>query len=82
MRVTDFLHWQAELVRECAAPRQFVTTDYGGMMKRDVNEEAIAESLDIVADNIYHGTQDHYDGVVPGDAGRFLALAEARQISW
>jgi beta-galactosidase len=25
-------------------PTQFVTTDYGGMMKRDVNEEAIAEA--------------------------------------
>ncbi len=62
MRVTDFLHWQAGLVRECASPRQFVTTDYGGMMKRDVNEEAIASFLDIPADNIYHGTQDHYDG--------------------
>lgn len=62
MRVTDFLHWQAELVRECAGARQFVTTDYGGMMKRDVNEEAVADSLDIVADNIYHATQDHYDG--------------------
>ena len=43
-------------------PGQFVTTDYGGMMKRDVNEEDVAKSLDIVADNIYHGTQDHYDG--------------------
>ena len=32
------------------------------MMKRDVNEEAIAETLDVVADNIYHGSQDHYDG--------------------
>ncbi len=62
MRVTDFLHWQAALVRECAGARQFVTTDYGGMLKRDVNEEAVADSLDIVADNIYHGTQDHYDG--------------------
>lgn len=62
MRVTDFLHWQAGLVRECAGPRQFVTTDYGGMMKRDVNENAIAQALDIVADNIYHGTQDHYSG--------------------
>ena len=62
MRVTDFLHWQAQLVRECAGPRQFITTDYGGMMKRDVNEEAVAGSLDIVADNIYHGTQDQYDG--------------------
>ena len=62
MRVTGFLHWQSVLVRECASPRQFVTTDYGGMMKADVNEEAIADSLDIVADNIYHGSQDHYDG--------------------
>jgi beta-galactosidase len=62
MRVTDFLHWQAALVRECAGPTQFITTDYGGMMKRDVNEEAVAGSLDIVADNIYHGMQDHYDG--------------------
>jgi beta-galactosidase len=62
MRVTDFLHWQSALVRECAGPTQFITTDYGGMMKRDVNENAVADSLDIVADNIYHGTQDHYDG--------------------
>ena len=62
MRVTNFLHWQAALVRECAGAAQFVTTDYGSMMKKDVNEEAVAEALDIPADNIYHGTQDHYDG--------------------
>jgi len=62
MRVTDFLRWQADLVRECASPSQFVTTDYGGMMHHDVNEEAVATSLDIPADNIYHATQDHYDG--------------------
>ena len=62
MRVTDFLHWQAALVRECASPRQFITTDYGGMMHSDVNEEAVATALDIPAVNVYHGTQDHYDG--------------------
>ncbi|HXR37788.1 MAG TPA: beta-galactosidase [Terracidiphilus sp.] len=62
MRVTDFLHWQAALVRECAGPRQFITTDYGGMMHRDVNEEVIAEALDIPAVNVYHGTQDHFNG--------------------
>ena len=62
MRVTDFLHWQAALVRECASPRHFVTTDYGGMMKSDVNEEAVAQALDIPADNVYHGAQDHFDG--------------------
>ncbi len=65
MRVTDFLHWQSALVRECAGPTQFITTDYGGMMKRDVNEETVATGLDIVADNIYHfAPQDHYDGSV------------------
>ncbi len=75
MRVTDFLHWQSALVRECADPRQFITTDYGGMMKRDVNEEAVAESLDIVADNIYHGSQNHFDGSaqsIQGDFSRSL----------
>jgi beta-galactosidase len=63
MRVTDFLRWQAALVRECAGSGQFVTTDYGGMMHHDVNEEAIASFLDIPADNIYHGAQDRYDGL-------------------
>ena len=62
MRVTDYLHWQAVLVRESASPRQFVTTDFGGAMHNDVNEEEVAESLDIAAVNNYHGTQDHYDG--------------------
>jgi beta-galactosidase len=71
MRVTDFLHWQAALVRECAGARQFVTTDFGGMTRHDVNEEAVAESLDIPADNIYHGTQDHYDGAAQSFQGDF-----------
>lgn len=78
MRVSNFLHWQAELVRECAGPRQFITTDYGGMMKRDVNENTVASALDIVADNIYHGTQDHFDGEtqsIQGDFSRSLKHA-------
>jgi beta-galactosidase len=63
MRVTDFLHWQSDLVRECAGPRQFVTTDFAGAMHADVNEEDITRSLDIAGVNIYHwGTQDQYDG--------------------
>jgi beta-galactosidase len=92
MRVTDFLRWQAALVRECAAPGQFVTTDYGGMMRRDVNEEAIAAFLDIPADNIYHATQDHYDGSFQGlqtdftrslKHGNFLVTeTNAQTIGW
>ena len=32
------------------------------MMNHDVNEEAVATALDIPAVNVYHGTQDHFDG--------------------
>jgi beta-galactosidase len=71
LRVTDFLHWQAALVRESASSRQFVTTDYAGMMKRDINEEVVAEALDIPAVNIYHGTQDHFDGSAQSIQGDF-----------
>jgi len=62
MRVTDYLAWQAELVRKYRGPNQFVTTDFAGGFKPDVNEKAVASSLDIAAINNYHGTQDHFDG--------------------
>lgn len=62
MRVTDYLSWQAALVRRYRRADQFVTTDFAGGMKPDVNEEAVSSTLDIAAVNNYHGTQDHYDG--------------------
>lgn len=62
MRVTDYLSWQAEIVREFRGPHQFVMTDFAGAMHHDVNEEAVAASLDIPAVNVYHGTQDNFDG--------------------
>lgn len=71
MRVTDFLSWQARLVRACASPRQFVTTDFAGAMRHDVDENAIAAFLDIAAVNNYHGTQDHFDGASQSLTGDF-----------
>jgi beta-galactosidase len=62
MRVTDFLAWQAALVRQYRRPDQFVTTDFAGALHADVNEQAIANVLDIPAINVYHGAQDHFDG--------------------
>lgn len=62
MRVTNYLAWQAALVRQYRGPDQFVTTDFAGGMKPDVNEEAISSFLDIASMNDYHGTQDEYDG--------------------
>ena len=62
-RVTDFLHWQAQLIREAGSPRQFITHDFAGSLHADVNEEAVSRGLDIPAVNIYHwGTQDQYNG--------------------
>jgi len=71
MRVTNFLAWQAGLVRQHKRADQFVTQDYGGEMRRDVNEFAIAQSLDIAANNPYHGTQDHMDGEAQADVGDY-----------
>jgi len=71
MRVTDYLAWQAALVREYRSPSQFVTQDLGGVMKRDVNEFELSKALDVVADNPYHGTQDHMDGESQAEQGDF-----------
>jgi len=71
MRVTDYLSWQAALVRQHRGANQFVTTDFAGAMHPDVNEFEIAKSLDVVADNIYYGTQDAMDGWVQARDGDF-----------
>jgi beta-galactosidase len=75
VRVTNYLAWQAALVRKNRGPNQFVTQDYGSMMKADVNEPAVAASLDVVANNPYHGTQENLDGAwqaMQGDFSRSL----------
>ena len=75
MRVTDFFAFQAALVRKSRRPDQFVTQDYGSMMRLDVNEVEVAKSLDVVANNPYHGSQDHLDGAyqaLQGDFSRSL----------
>jgi beta-galactosidase len=75
IRVTNFLTWQAELVRRYRRADQFVTQDFGSMMRPDVNEPAVAAVLDVVANNPYHGTQEHLDGAwqaLQGDFSRSL----------
>ncbi len=71
MRVTNYLAWQAALVREYRRPDQFVTQDFAGAMHRDVNEYQVAKVLDIAAANPYHGTQDHMDGESQAEVGDF-----------
>jgi beta-galactosidase len=71
MRTTDYLAWQAALVRQHRGPHQFVTQDFSGSMHRDVNEYAVARALDMVAVNPYHGTQDNMDGAEQAEMGDF-----------
>ncbi|MGB6598799.1 MAG: beta-galactosidase [Candidatus Acidiferrum sp.] len=75
MRVANFLGWQAALVRKYRRPDQFVTHDFGGMMGGGTDEPTVAAALDVVANNPYHGTQDHMDGAwqaLQGDFARSL----------
>jgi beta-galactosidase len=71
MRVTNFLAWQAALVREYRRPDQFVTQDFGGSMRRDVNEDEVAKVLDVASNNPYHGTQEHMDGQSQAEQGDY-----------
>jgi beta-galactosidase len=68
---TNFLAWQAALVREQLRPDQFVMQDFGGATRSDVNEYAISKHLDIAANNPYHATQDLYDGEGSSYGGDF-----------
>jgi len=71
MRVTNYLDWQAALVREYRRPDQFVTQDFGGIMHKNVNEFEVAKTLDVAAVNPYHGTQDHMDGESQAEQGDY-----------
>ncbi|MGA2182432.1 MAG: beta-galactosidase [Bryobacteraceae bacterium] len=68
---TNYLAWQASLVREYLRPDQFVMQDFGGATRSDVDEHAISKSLDIAAINPYHPTQDQYDGEGSSYGGDF-----------
>jgi len=71
MRVTNYLDWQAALVREYRRPDQFVMQDFGGIMRKDVNEFEVSKALDVAAVNPYHGTQDHMDGESQAEQGDY-----------
>ncbi|MGB2627817.1 MAG: beta-galactosidase [Candidatus Acidiferrum sp.] len=68
---TDFLSWQARLVDEYKSPWQFVTHDFAGPPRNEVNEVEVAKTLDIAAVNPYHGTQDDFDGESSSFAGDY-----------
>ncbi|HKM48069.1 MAG TPA: beta-galactosidase [Terriglobales bacterium] len=68
---TDFLAWQSRIVNEYKRPEQFITHDLAGPPRSEVNEHDIARSMDIMAVNPYHGTQDQFDGLDSSHAGDY-----------
>jgi beta-galactosidase len=73
--VTDYLAWQAKLVNEYKRPDQFITQDFSGGVHTNLDQWAIARSLDMVAENPYFETQARLDGRgiwLSDDLGRSL----------
>ncbi len=68
--VTDYLAWQAAIVREYARPGQFVTQNfdlewrgYSFGIQPDVDHFAASKAMDVAGIDIYHPTQDNLTGV-------------------
>lgn len=80
--VTDYLAWQAGIVKEYSHPGQFVTQNFdfewrGASfgIQPDVDHFAAAKSLDIAGVDIYHPTQDQLTGTeisFGGDVARSM----------
>ncbi|HEU0005695.1 MAG TPA: beta-galactosidase [Terriglobia bacterium] len=72
---TDFLAWQARIVNEYKCPEQFVTQNFVGGIRTNIDAYEIAKHLDITAVNPYHAVQDDLDGesiALSGDLCRSL----------
>jgi len=68
---TDFLAWQAKLVNEYKRSDQFITHDFASPPRPEVDELEVARSLDVVAANPYHGTQEDFDGETSSYQGAY-----------
>jgi beta-galactosidase len=73
--VTGYLAWQAKIVNEYKRPGQFITHDFSGGVHTNLDQWAIARSLDVVAENPYFETQKRQNARsiwFTGDLGRSL----------
>lgn len=80
--VTDYLAWQAKIVREYKKPNQFITQNfdfdwrgYSYGIQTEVDHFAAAKALDIAGVDIYHPSQDKLTGAeisFGGDVARSM----------
>jgi beta-galactosidase len=90
--VTDFLAWQAHILGEYKRPDQFITHNFVGGVRTNIDEYDIAKYLDITAVNPYHEVQENLNGeaiALSGDMCRSLKQANylvtetnAQTIGW
>lgn len=69
-QTTEFITWQAEIVREYARPEQFVTTCIA-YERPAVDDAALTRSLDVTAGNPYYSMQDGLTLPDTGDQPQF-----------
>ena len=60
---TEYIAWQASVVREYARPEQFVTTCLQ-YPRPGLDDRALFEALDVTAGNPYYGMQDRLDAAL------------------
>lgn len=80
--ITEFLEWQSKIVREYLTDDQFIThnfdfswIDYSYGIQPEVNQQDAARCMDVAGVDIYHLSQDRFDGstiAFGGSVGRSL----------
>jgi len=69
--VADFLTWQANIVSEYKRPDQFITQCFMPSVQ-EIDQIASSVKLDVLAVNVYHGSQDRLTGDEIAFAGDFF----------
>ncbi|RPJ57019.1 MAG: beta-galactosidase [Acidobacteria bacterium] len=90
--VTNFLTWQANIVKEYRKPGQLIIHNFDGGIRTDRDEYEIARVLDVTGVNPYHLVQDDLDGwsiALNGDLCRslkqknyFVVETNAQTVGW
>ncbi|WP_413668273.1 beta-galactosidase [Mucilaginibacter sp. Mucisp86] len=69
--VADYLNWQTEIVRAYKRPDQFVTHCFMPAVQ-DIDQVESAKNMDVLAVNVYHGSQDKLTGEEIAFAGDYF----------
>lgn len=69
--VADYLTWQSDIVKEYKRPDQFITHCFMPSVQ-DIDQIASTRNMDVIAVNVYHGSQDNLTGDEIAFSGDFF----------